>query len=151
MGNICRSPAAEIVLRKLAADTHRSHDFEIDSAGTIGYHKGAPPDPRMAGTLERNGYPVTGRSRKVGVQDLERFDLILAMDEDNLASLHRLDPDGLHTRKIRLFVEFCSKNNDVRVPDPYYGGQRGFNYVLQLLEDGCSGILTFLAPQRIMG
>lgn len=148
MGNICRSPAAELVFRKLAADAGRAAEFLIDSAGTIGFHEGAPPDPRMAKTLMGHGYPVSGASRKITPADLEKFDLILTMDEDNFAEVHRLDARGDHARKIRPFVDFCMENREVRVPDPYYGGQKGFNHVIRLLEDGCQGILASVGLQR---
>jgi protein-tyrosine phosphatase len=141
MGNICRSPAAEIVFRKLVTESRHESEFVIDSAGTIGHHHGSPPDPRMAATLQRRSYTVTGRARKISPADLERFDLVLTMDEENLAAVQKLDVTGAYHHKIRPFVEFCSRGSDLRVPDPYYGGQRGFDYVLQLLEDGCQGLL----------
>jgi len=151
MGNICRSPAAEIIFRKLASDAGRAGEFEIDSAGTISYHHGAPPDERMAATLQRHGYHVTGRSRKVTAHDLVKFDLILTMDEDNLVAVQRMDSNNAHHHKIRPFVEFCSHGMDLRVPDPYYGGQRGFDHVMTLLEDGCQGILEHFAPVKVAG
>jgi protein-tyrosine phosphatase len=141
MGNICRSPAGEIIFRKLVADAGRSADFEIDSAGTLDYHQGSPPDPRMAATLERYGYQVAGRARKIQADDLSRFDLIVTMDEDNLASVRALDRTGRVHAKIRPLVEYCREHDEPRVPDPYYGGQRGFDHVIALLEDGCAGIL----------
>lgn len=148
MGNICRSPAAEIVFRKLAADSGREKEFVVDSAGTIGYHHGAAPDPRMSATLQRRGYTVTGKARRISVYDLDKFDLILTMDEENLTAVQKLDSTGANRHKIRPFVEFCSHNSDPRVPDPYYGGQRGFEHVLQLLEDGCGGVLEHFMPVR---
>lgn len=148
MGNICRSPAAEIVFRKLVADSRREPEFLIDSAGTIGHHHGSPPDSRMAATLQRRGYQVTGRARRISVYDLDKFDLILTMDEENLAAVQKLDSTGANHHKIRPFVEFCSYNTDLRVPDPYYGGQRGFDHVIQLLEDGCEGLLEHYAHVR---
>ncbi len=141
MGNICRSPAAEIIFRKLVADAGRSADIEIDSAGTLGYHHGEPPDSRMAATLERNGYHIAGRARKIRIDDLKSFDLIVTMDEDNLAEVRALDPEGRFHPKIRPLVGYCSTHREARVPDPYYGGQRGFDHVIELLEDGCAGIL----------
>lgn len=144
MGNICRSPAGEIIFRQLVADAGRSAEFEIDSAGTLGYHHGEGPDPRMAQTLERNGYTVAGRARKIGSDDLRDFDLIVTMDEDNLATVRALDPSGRWHGKIRPLVGFCRNHQAARVPDPYYGGQRGFDEVIDLLEDGCAGILREL-------
>ena len=141
LGNICRSPAAEIIFRRQVSDAARSHEFEIDSAGTIGIHRGSPPDPRMSAALSHLGYEVQGRSRPIIKADLERFDLIVTMDESNLTDVRRLDPSGQHHAKIRPLVGYCSRHQDLRVPDPYYGGQSGFDEVIRLLEDGCQGIL----------
>ena len=151
LGNICRSPAAEIVFRKLVTDSGRALDFEIDSAGTIGHHEGSAPDSRMAATLRGKGYTISGTSRKIHSRDLEHFDLILTMDEENLSAVRELDPRGTHHGKIRPLVEFCADKIDIRVPDPYYGGQRGFDYVVRLLEDGCQGVLAHLAPHPVAG
>lgn len=144
LGNICRSPAAEIVFRQQAADAGRSEEFHIDSAGTIGHHQGSPPDPRMSEALKRQGFTVSGRARRIEPEDLETFDLIVTMDESNLADVRRLDPGGKFHPKIRPFVSFCREHDDLRVPDPYYGGQRGFDHVIELLKDGCAGILDEL-------
>lgn len=141
MGNICRSPAAEIIFRKFVADARREEDFEIDSAGTIGHHAGAPPDTRMSDSLERHGYTVKGCARQIRADDLVSFDLIVTMDESNLTDVRKLDPSGELHSKIRPLVSFCKEHDDLRVPDPYYGGQRGFDHVIRLLEDGCAGIL----------
>lgn len=141
MGNICRSPAGENIFRKLAADAGRTDDFEIDSAGTLGYHQGKPPDSRMASTLRSHGYPVNGLARQIKPADLAAFDLIVTMDPDNLSGVRRLDREGKHHAKIRPLVEFCSNHQVSEVPDPYYGGQQGFEQVIALLEDGCAGIL----------
>ena len=142
MGNICRSPAAEIIFRQQVADAGRNDDFIIDSAGTIGYHQGNPPDPRMCETLRRKGYTISGKARRIVEQDLENFDLIVTMDEENLEHVRHLDPSGKLHSKIRPLVGFCRTHTDERVPDPYYGGQRGFDHVIELLEDGCAGLLT---------
>jgi protein-tyrosine phosphatase len=145
LGNICRSPAAEIIFRKLVDDAGRTSEFEIDSAGTISHHAGSPPDCRMAEALERNGFTVSGRARRIESKDLEDFDLIVTMDESNLDQVRSLDPESLHHPKIRPFVSFCRTHTDLRVPDPYYGGQRGFDHVIRLLQDGCGGILDEMA------
>jgi len=141
MGNICRSPAAEIIFRQWVANAGRSEEFEIDSAGTLGYHQGEPPDARMAACLVRHGYSVAGRARKIQPADLAYFDLIVTMDEDNLAGVRALDPAGHFHAKIRPLVTFCRVHQEPRVPDPYYDGQRGFEHVVELLKDGCAGIL----------
>lgn len=142
LGNICRSPAAEIIFRHQVTAEGRSDEFTIDSAGTIGFHAGSPPDPRMSEALGRQGFTVSGRSRQIVARDLETFDLIVTMDESNLDDVRELDPDGAFHPKIRPFVTFCRDHDDARVPDPYYGGQRGFDHVIELLKDGCRGILA---------
>lgn len=142
LGNICRSPAAEIIFRQQTTAAGLADGFHIDSAGTIGHHEGSPPDSRMSEALHRRGFPVTGRARKIRREDLRNFDLVVTMDESNLADVRSLDPDGRYHDKIRPFVSFCRHHNDPRVPDPYYGGQRGFDHVITLLEDGCAGILA---------
>ena len=141
LGNICRSPAAEIIFRKQALEAGRHGEFEIDSAGTIGFHHGSPPDSRMSAALKSRGYEVTGTSRQIRESDLEEFDLIVTMDETNLNEVRELDRSGKNHPKIRPLVSFCRIHEDRRVPDPYYGGQAGFDHVIRLLEDGCSGIL----------
>jgi protein-tyrosine phosphatase len=141
MGNICRSPAAEIIFTQLCQDAGRGDDFIVDSAGTISHHQGAPPDARMAESLIEHGYRVHGTARQIQPADLGYHDLIATMDESNLADVRRLDSKGLHHEKIRPFVSFCRTHEDKRVPDPYYGGKRGFDHVTRLIEDGCRGIL----------
>ncbi len=148
LGNICRSPAGENVFRKLVEDAGRGEEFEIDSAGTADYHPGAGPDPRMAATLRDRGYPAEGRARQIKPRDLEDFDLILTMDEENLANVRKLDRDGKHHGKIRPMTGFCSRHQASHVPDPYYGGQQGFERVIDLLEDACEGVLKSHPPTR---
>jgi protein-tyrosine phosphatase len=142
LGNICRSPAAEIILRHQASLAGLADDIEIDSAGIIGHHAGSPPDQRMTAALRGRGYQVTGEARKIHRHDLRDFDLIVTMDESNFADVRGLDPCNEYHEKIRPFVGFCRRHSDPRVPDPYYGGQRGFDHVIDLLEDGCEGILA---------
>jgi protein-tyrosine phosphatase len=144
MGNICRSPAAEIIFRKLVDDAGLTDQFEIDSAGTISYHAGSPPDRRMADTLRRRGYAISGEARQVRAADLTRFDWIITMDETNLDEVRHLDSTGTQLEKIVPMVRFASAHDDLRVPDPYYGGQHGFEHVANLLEDACDGFLRFL-------
>jgi protein-tyrosine phosphatase len=145
MGNICRSPAAEIVFRKMVEDAGMEQRFDIDSAGTIGFHKGKPPDSRMAAHLAKNGYKVEGRSRQLTASDLREFDLILTMDEDNLADALSLDPTGEFRHKVKPFVDFLTGHDELRIPDPYYGGEEGFAHVIELLEDGCAELLDHLS------
>jgi protein-tyrosine phosphatase len=141
MGNICRSPAAEIIFRQKVADAGKQLEYEIDSAGTIGYHAGSGPDPRMADALRNRGFTISGKARQIREKDLEHFDLIVTMDEANLENVRDLDPSGRFHGKIQPLVSFCETHDDPRVPDPYYGGQRGFEHVIDLLLDGCEGIL----------
>ena len=151
MGNICRSPAAEIVCSKMLSESDLADFVEIDSAGTIGYHSGKGPDPRMSATLKSRGYPIFGRARQVSPKDLEDFDLILVADEENLADVRRLAPDGSLWPKIKLLVEYCESHAVPRVPDPYYGGQSGFEEVADLVEDACAGLLIQLRKIRESG
>ena len=100
----------------------------------------------MSEALESQGYTVTGTSRQITLQDLESHDLIVTMDEANLSQVLELDPSGKHHSKIRPLVSFCRVHDDLRVPDPYYGGALGFAHVIRLLEDGCGGILETVKP-----
>ncbi len=145
MGNICRSPAAEIVFRKMVEDAGLEGSFEIDSAGTIGYHEGNPPDARMSSHLKNRGYHVEGKSRPLRKSDLKDFDLLLTMDEENLSDTLRLDHDGKFHGKVKPFVDFLRENEAPRIPDPYYGGDKGFAHVIDLLEDGCAVLLEGLS------
>ena len=144
MGNICRSPAADIIFHHMVEDAGLDGRIMIDSAGTIGYHTGNPPDPRMAEELESRGYRITGRARQVRRADLDDFDLLLPMDEDNLAEIEHLDRGGIRQDKIRLFTSFCTEHTVREVPDPYYGGRKGFAEVADILEDGCRALLEEL-------
>ncbi len=141
MGNICRSPAGECVMRHLLRDDPLRELVECDSAGTLGYHTGESPDPRMSQALRDRGITVLGRARQVSQDDLEKFDLILAMDRDNLRYLHDLDAQGKYRDKMGLFGSYCQKTPGAEVPDPYYGGAEGFERVLDMLEDGCSQLM----------
>jgi protein-tyrosine phosphatase len=141
LGNICRSPTAEAVLRTLAAREAPELSIEIDSAGTAGYHVGEPPDPRTRAAAARRGYQMQAlRARIVEPADFERFDLILAMDEENLRVLRGRAPAVAHER-LRLFLEFAPAGTPAEVPDPYYGGPNGFEEVLDLAEAAARGLL----------
>ena len=144
LGNICRSPTAEAVLRALAPEAAPELVLEIDSAGTAGYHIGEPPDPRTRAAAARRGYDLTAlRARIVEPADFERFDLILAMDRENLTVLRRRAPPPAHGR-LRLFLEFAPQKHLEDVPDPYYGGPNGFEEVLDLVEEAARGLLSHL-------
>jgi protein-tyrosine phosphatase len=141
LGNICRSPTAEGVFRKLAADAGLIDRLHIDSAGTAGYHQGAPPDARAMDAANRRGFELSGlRARRVVADDFERFDLILAMDRENLEDLRHAAPDGTRA-ELRLLLEFSADVSDPDVPDPYYGGRNGFEQVLDLVSEACTGLL----------
>jgi protein-tyrosine phosphatase len=144
LGNICRSPTAEAVLRALAAREAPELVLEVDSAGTAGYHVGQPPDPRTREAAARRGYDLGAlRARVVEPADFERFDLILAMDRENLKVLRRRAPTLAHER-LRLFLEFAPEAAPEDVPDPYYGGPNGFEEVLDLVEAATRGLLAHL-------
>ena len=143
MGNICRSPAAEGVFRDYVEQQSAAGNVHIDSAGTIGYHSGNPADPRMCEAAARRGYELTSMSRQVTPEDPEEFDLIVAMDRDNLAELKYLA--GGPRPHIRLLGSFLPEyqgpqEQAPQVPDPYYGGLQGFEVVLDMLECACPGI-----------
>lgn len=136
---------AQTVVQKLAADARLSQQLEIDSAGTHAQHLGERPDPRAAAALSRRGYEVKrGRSRRVAPQDFQHFDLLLAMDADNLTELMRLCPPE-HAGKLRLFLAFADGLEDTEVPDPYYGHAQGFERVLDLCEAGARGLIKHYA------
>ena len=146
-GNICRSPTAEGVFRKLAADAGLAERILVDSAGTHGYHVGEPPDPRTREAAARRGYDLSPlRARQFERQDFSRFDLVLAMDRDNHAILARLaQPSAGH--KLRMMMEFARNFEESEVPDPYYGGPLGFERVLDMLEDASRGLLEMLRKE----
>jgi protein-tyrosine phosphatase len=144
MGNICRSPTAEGVFRAILAAKAPDLRVVIDSAGTHGYHVGQPPDPRACRAAERRGIDLTlQRARQVTAQDFARFDLVLAMDQENRALLQGLSPPQYHER-IRLLMEFAPQAGREDVPDPYYGGSNGFEYVLDLVEQASLGLIEHL-------
>ncbi|CAA6678474.1 MULTISPECIES: low molecular weight protein-tyrosine-phosphatase [unclassified Lentimonas] len=147
MGNICRSPAGHCVFQHLVDEAGLSNQFEIESAGTIGFHVGSLPDSRMQQSMRARNIPIIGRSRQLKAADLEDYDLILAMDRDNLADARALDSTGKLKHKVELFCDYCTAHNETEVPDPYYGGDRGFEHVLDLIEDGCANLLKKLSSQ----
>lgn len=148
MGNICRSPAAHCVFQKLVDDAGLDDQFEIESAGTIGFHVGQAPDRRMQSVLRERGIPIIGRSRKLIPSDLDNYDLILAMDNDNLYDARQLSTDPSKKAKVKLFCDFCRQHSETEVPDPYYGGPHGFEKVMDLIEDGCQGLLDLLRETK---
>ena len=113
-----------------------------DSAGTSSYHAGSSPDRRMDAAAQRKGMRLVGKSRQLTAVDLETFDLILAMDRSNYQDILSLDKGNHYTHKVKLMCDYCQSHSDKEVPDPYYGGEAGFDYVLDLLADACEGLLA---------
>jgi low molecular weight protein-tyrosine phosphatase len=143
MGNICRSPTAEGVTRRLVEDA--GLDIEIDSAGTGAWHAGEPPDRRAALAARRRGITLDGAARQVTPDDFRRFDLLIALDRANLSELLAIAPDEQAAEKVRLLREFDpGAGGDLDVPDPYYGGDRGFETVLDMVEAACRGLIDEL-------
>jgi protein-tyrosine phosphatase len=144
MGNICRSPTAEGVFRHQVKQAGLSHLIVTDSAGTLDYHVGDPPDPRAQAAAARRGYDLSRlRGRQVTREDFERFHYLLAMDRDNLAHLHRLASQD-HRAKAQLFLEYATNLGLREVPDPYYGPAAGFERVLDLAENASRGLLAHI-------
>ncbi len=148
MGNICRSPTAEAVLRHKLRGAGLHDAVMVDSAGTHAWHAGSPPDARSVAHAARRGYDLTGlRAREVVEADFDQFDLILAMDWDNLAVLEERCPPP-YRRKLGRLTEHCRLHDSPVVPDPYAGGAQGFEEVLDLVEDACDGLVTLLRRQH---
>ena len=152
LGNICRSPTAEAVMATLVAGAGLDHLVEVDSAGTGGWHVGDPPDPRaVAAAAQRDIAMAHLRGRQFTPRDFDRFDLVLAMDHDNLRDLRDLAPDGAAADRVHLLRWFDPARRDHdplgydhAVPDPYYGGADGFDLVLDLVDAACRGLLDHL-------
>ena len=141
LGNICRSAAAEAVMKSVVNKIGRDKDFFIDSAGIISVHKGEPADNRMRKHAARRGDAVTSISRPVNYSDFEQFDIIVGMDNTNIDDLKDKAPSVEAQKKIYKMTDFCERSQYDYVPDPYYGGQDGFELVLDILEDACDGLL----------
>lgn len=147
MGNICRSPTAEAVFRRHVEEAGLSDVIFIDSAGTHDYHIGEPPDTRTQRAAKQRGYEMGSlRGRQVGAGDFARFDYVLAMDEANLSILQGLQPREAQGH-LGLFLEFAEQHNAREVPDPYFGGEDGFEHVLDLVEDASRGLLKHIRSQ----
>jgi protein-tyrosine phosphatase len=143
-GNICRSPTADGVMRRLVHEAGLERAVRVDSAGTHDYHVGEAPDARAQEHARRRGYDLSAlRARRVGREDFEYFELILAMDRGHLEILRRIAPPQ-HRHKLRLFMEFAGEGQLDEVPDPYYGGPGGFERVLDMVEAAARGLLAQL-------
>ena len=148
LGNICRSPAAEEMLRQIASERGMAHAVAVDSAGTGGYHIGLLPDQRMCLHARRRGMELTHRCRQVDVEDFLDFDMIIGMDASNVANLRRLAPSVEAARKVHAMAEFFSPSSSHdHVPDPYYEGAEGFELVLDLLSDACQNLFNCIINQ----
>jgi protein-tyrosine phosphatase len=142
LGNICRSPTAEGVFRQVVRQASLADYIDIDSAGTHAYHIGDPPDRRAQAAAARRGVDLSGlRGRQATPRDIEEFDYVLAMDRENLQNLQAICPSGLEA-KLRLFLEFAGERVEREVPDPYFGGESGFDRVLDMIEDAAQGLLA---------
>jgi protein-tyrosine phosphatase len=149
MGNICRSPTAEAVFRAKVEEAGLAEYITIDSVGTHDYHIGDPPDLRTQRAAKQRGYDMSMlRGRQVEVADFSRFDYVLAMDNANMAILYRMCPAQQRDR-LGLFLGYAQKHKEREVPDPYYGGEHGFERVLDMVEDGAEGLLLHIRKQDL--
>ena len=144
MGNICRSPSGEAVMNSIIEKNNLQDRIKCDSAGTIAYHSGEPADARMQRHAKKRGYNLTSIARQIKHYDFDRFDYIIAMDSENYRNILALDSEGKYRNKISMMMDYATQYDDKDVPDPYYGGAQGFEYVLDLLEDACLGLLKHI-------
>jgi protein-tyrosine phosphatase len=148
LGNICRSPLAESVFRHLAVGRGVEDEFDIDSAGTSGYHAGSPPDARSVATARGRGVEVRGRSRQFTREDLHAFDLVVVMDAENLAEVNSIRAAAGEGARVHRLREWDPDPDDYDVPDPYYGGEHGFERVHDLVHRSCEALLNHLLEER---
>ncbi|MCC8114118.1 MAG: low molecular weight phosphotyrosine protein phosphatase [Bacteroidales bacterium] len=147
LGNICRSPAAEGVMRQLIEDRGLQGQIEVDSAGLGNWHVGDLPDRRMRSHAAMRGINLTHRARQVRPSDFRDFDLIIGMDDENVRALRRMAPTPEDRAKVKLITDYSTiRPRPATVPDPYYGDSRAFDYALDLIEDACSSLLPTLLP-----
>jgi protein-tyrosine phosphatase len=149
LGNICRSPSAKAVMNSVVEKNGAENNFEIDSAGILSVHAGEPADRRMTMHASKRGYVLNNISRPVNSSvDFEYFDIIIGMDDQNIRDLKHLAPKEYHG-KISRMTDFLIERQALEVPDPYYGGEAGFEMVLDILEDACEGLYQHLMFGRI--
>lgn len=151
LGNICRSPAAEEIMRQKIKQAGLEGMVQVDSAGTYGGHTGCRPDTRMREAAAGRGYDLTTRARQLGSSDFENFDMIVVMDDSNFERVQHLAPAWEDAQKVFRMTDFIRGFDVDHIPDPYYEGRRGFEHVLDLLEDACEGLLDAVRsdPSRI--
>lgn len=149
LGNICRSPTAETIMAKTIQDNNLNQSYQVDSCGTAGYHIGEQADPRMRNAAEERGYKITSLARQFNpAEDFENFHTIITMDEHNRSDIQALDSEQRYYEKIHLMTDFNQQLNYPFVPDPYYGGPKGFDLVIDILEDACQGLLHALNKSK---
>lgn len=148
LGNICRSPMAEGVFNHILKRDGLEDQFVVDSAGLHDYHEGDLPDRRMRKHASKRGYKLTHRSRPVLLEDFDNFDMLIGMDEQNILGLQRIAETPEHNGKIYRMTDYLQEIKADEVPDPYYGGAAGFEYVIDLLEDACEGLLKELTYDK---
>ena len=145
LGNICRSPTGEAVMQHFLQQHGGKYDLRVDSAGTIGYHTGNRADSRMRAAGEKRGYSFHSRSRKITPEDLETFDLVIAMDRENLSDILKVDAQP--TAEVKLLSDFLDDSWPLDVPDPYYGGDEGFETVLDMIQAAVEPLLLYLTKE----
>lgn len=150
LGNICRSPAAEGIMKEIVRQKGMSNRVLVDSAGTAGYHIGELPDPRMRSHGAQRGYKFNSLSRKFHTSDFDDFDLILAMDDNNFNNIMGQSPDLESQKKVHRMVEYSQRFAHDHIPDPYYSAADGFELVLDLLEDACDGLMKNLEENKLI-
>lgn len=148
MGNICRSPAAEAIMQRLVEKKGLSDKIFCDSAGISTAHAGSKADARMQLHAKKRSYNLLSISRPVEISDFEEFDYIIAMDQSNMRNLKQLDSKSKYGDKISMMTDHCRQMQADHVPDPYYGGDQGFEHVLDLLEDACEGLLGLVMAKH---
>lgn len=148
LGNICRSPSAEGVMKKIVEQENMENDIYVDSAGTGAWHVGEPADGRMKRHAIKRGYNLTSVARQFEKEDFEKFDYIVAMDKQNFRDIISKDPATKYRSKVSMMTDYCRTTNVDEVPDPYYGGPQGFERVLDILEDACQGLLEKIKQEH---
>ena len=148
LGNICRSPAAEAIMQKLVDENGLEDRVQVDSAGTSGLHQGRMADPRMRKHGERRGFDLSSRSRPFSVDDFDQFDHIFCMDHSNFQNVSSMARNPQDREKIHMMCDYAQNFQDQEVPDPYYGGADGFEYVFDLLEDACEGAYKYFLRKK---
>lgn len=149
MGNICRSPAAEGAMKSLLQTHNLTHLIYCESAGTSAHHVGELPDERMRAHAAKRGLNLDSCARQFQIEDFEKFDFIITMDQANYKNVLRLDPSGLYREKVIPMAHLCYEANITEVPDPYFGGPEGFEEVLDIVFDGCRGLLNRLGHLKL--